>query len=67
MVKLHSNNIGIIAVSDDDMKKIGRGYEVGHDFGIVTDIDTGEKYQVKQAGCGGDNCNCAVTLHEVKS
>ena len=54
-----------ITVSDDDMGRIGRGEPVGYSFGVVTDLDTGKHYEVRQANCGGDNCNCAATLAEV--
>lgn len=68
MVKLYAiidgENQAVAKLSDKDNKKIGRGYDVGHSFGIVTDQDTGRQFEVFQANCGADNCNCAVTVEE---
>lgn len=58
-------NIKVATLNDEDDEKIGRGYEVGHYFGEVTDVDTGKVYKVYQAQCNLDNCNCAVTVEEV--
>lgn len=58
-------NTKVATISDNDMEKIGRGYEVGHSFGEVTDTDTGKVYEVFQAQCNLDNCNCAVTVKEI--
>jgi hypothetical protein len=58
--------MGVIDVSQEDSDKIGRGYEVGYSFGIVTDLRTGNRFEVFQASCGGDNCNCAVTFQPVQ-
>lgn len=57
-------NEPVATLSEEDSSKIGRGQRVGHSFGIVTDLDTGKRYEVFQASCGGDNCNCAVTVEE---
>lgn len=54
-----------IIVADEDIERIGRGYDAGHSFGIFRDQVTGKDYEVKQASCGGDNCNCAVIVEEV--
>jgi len=58
-------NIKVATISSEDSEKIGRGYEVGHSFGEVTDVVTGKVYEVYQASCNADNCNCAVTVKEI--
>jgi hypothetical protein len=63
---IDGTNQKFATVSDDDNAKIGRRYDVGHSFGVVTDIPSGKKYEVFQAQCNLENCNCAVTVQEVK-
>lgn len=57
-------NEPVANLNEEDSQKIGRGFDVGHSFGIVTDQDTGKQFEVFQANCGADNCNCAVTVKE---
>lgn len=60
---LYPNNHKPIRVSERDRAKIGRGYDLGHKFGLVKDLDTKELFTVEQASCGARNCNCAVDVH----
>lgn len=53
-----------ILISVNDMAKIGRGFDVGEELGVVTDLNTLKQYSVKQASCSLKNCNCAVTIEE---
>lgn len=55
-------NQPVAELNEADSQKIGRGQDAGYSFGIVTDQDTGKQFEVFQASCGGDNCNCAVTV-----
>lgn len=57
-------NVPALELSDEDSKRIGRGEAAGHSFGIFKDQNTGKQFEVFQASCGGDNCNCAVTVEE---
>lgn len=58
-------NQKLATVSDDDARKIGRRYDVGYSFGIITDVTTGKRFEVFQAQCDLENCNCAITAKEV--
>jgi hypothetical protein len=66
MQKLYANNRhDPVEVSDEDAKKIGRGYDLGYSFGTVQDVNTSKVYQALQAGCNLPTCNCAIDLIEV--
>lgn len=58
-------NEPVANLSEEDSAKISRGYEAGYSFGVVTDLDTGKRFEIRQASCGGDSCNCAVTAVEM--
>lgn len=66
MPKLYANNMPHhIDVSDEDMAKIGRGYEIGHSFGLVTDMASRTVYEAFQDNCSLPNCACAIRLEEL--
>lgn len=58
----NGENEPVANLSDEDASRIGRGYDVGHSFGVVTDQDSGQQFEVFQANCDLDDCNCAVTV-----
>jgi hypothetical protein len=51
-----------LRVSDGDYAKLrrGRGF-----YGIITDIDTGKRYELHGASCG-EACHCDAQIIEVK-
>jgi hypothetical protein len=65
MTQLYASNLtGPLEISQQDAAKIGRGEHVGYSYGTVTDLKSGKVYEVFQDNCGGDNCNCAVSVQE---
>lgn len=52
-------------VSLADSLKAERGNPVGTPLGVVTDINTHKKFEIYQASCGAEHCNCALTAKEV--
>jgi hypothetical protein len=52
-------------VSLEDNLKAERGNPVGTYLGTVTDVHTKKQFKMYQASCGGDYCNCALTVEEI--
>ncbi len=52
-------------VSHADAIKAERGNPVGTYLGVVTNINTHKQYEIYQASCDLENCNCAITAKEV--
>ncbi len=52
-------------VSHEDSLKAERGHDVGTYLGTVTDINNGKQFEMYQASCGADYCNCALTVKEI--
>ena len=58
MPTLTPNNTPPLEVSQEDSDKIGRkSYD---SYGMVTDINTGERYEIFGTDCNLEGCACAV-------
>lgn len=53
-----------LVLSEADRAKIGRGRPWQAE---VTDLQTGKRYHVEGAACGGDSCFCDATAVEIAS
>lgn len=62
---IDGENQKFASVSHADSLKAERGHDVGTFLGVVTDIHTHKKFELYQANCGVEHCNCALTAKEV--